>query len=104
MSAAWCTEYKDHSVAVSVVPDGLLFSARPQDAPIHRALEMMADDILIELELCARLDRERPFGLYQGQTLPHRWEYPVNLIRDIKPLDESYVYIDGKLSPTLEDS
>jgi hypothetical protein len=90
---------KDHYPSIDRMNENLLFSARPPNAVLHRALETMAEDIDAELQLCARLSREEPFDRYQGKQLPHRWDYPSHVVQDIKPLDDSYVYIDGTFQP-----
>ena len=94
--------YKDHDL--SVHPDGssLVVHARPRSAVVEKAVRDTAEWIQFELETCARLDRKKPFShssFRASQPLPHRWDFPASIQRDIRPRNDDYVYIDGAFRP-----
>jgi hypothetical protein len=92
---------KDHQVALLRQGNTLIFQARPCKAAIHRAIEIMADEIDTELELCLRLKNENRFGsaaLGPSYPIPHEWTLE-KMHRNIVPREGAYEYVDGSFRP-----
>lgn len=96
--------WKDHEVATAISADQIRVSARPDSARVHRAVLQMLDDIDAELRLCRMLDDNTHFDSAPGagHTLPHRWQLPVSVVRNVQPRDGKYIYIDGSFRPNTE--
>jgi len=93
--------WKDHHV--SLVQEGSSFTlvARPPNAQIHRAAELMADDIDRELALCRRLADETHFENCPGMAgkLRHSWPFASSVRRRFEPRGAAYEYINGAFRP-----
>ena len=94
--------WKDH--AFKALRDGstLVVHARPESALVEKAVRDTAESIRRELEICARLGREKPFAhstFRASEPLPHKWSFPESLALQIRPRDDDYVYIDGAFRP-----
>ena len=93
--------WRDHDI--SLTPDGNSFNlvARPPNAQIHRAAEVMADDIDRELALCRRLADDTHFENCPGtqQRLPHTWPFDSSVHRTFEPKHNAYEYINGAFRP-----
>ncbi len=78
--------------------------ARPESARIHRAIEIMLDQIDAELTLCNRLSTEKHFEKCDGlqQDLPHQWDISPLVHRVIKPKGDTYEYVDGAFRPNTD--
>ncbi|WP_437922949.1 TIR domain-containing protein [Sorangium sp. So ce291] len=75
--------------------------AVPTDARVHRAVEIMLDEVDFQLRVCRRLADETHFDRCPGLAtrLPHRWDLPPAVHREIRPKDGAYEYIDGSFRP-----
>ncbi|XXX74790.1 hypothetical protein WMF30_44775 [Sorangium sp. So ce134] len=75
--------------------------AVPTDARVHRAVEIMLDEVDFELRVCRRLADETHFDRCPGLAtrLAHRWDLPSAVHREIRPKDGAYEYIDGSFRP-----
>ncbi len=94
--------WKDHDFWVN--PDGstLVIHARPRSAIVEKAVRDTAEWIRLELETCARLDREKPFShssFRASEPLPHQWIFPDSIQLQVRPPNDDYVYIDGAFRP-----
>lgn len=96
--------WKDHQISLKLEDKRLVFSARPPNAQLHRALETTANEIDEELRLCRALADETHFQQCPGLEAqqPHRWDLLPSLHRDIVPKENSYVYIDGSFRPDTQ--
>ena len=96
--------WKDLVMSTKLESSRIVISARPQTAPIHKAVETTVNDINNELGLSRRLADETHFQTCPGFStdLPHRWDLPQAAHLDIQPRDNSYVYIDGAFRPDTE--
>jgi hypothetical protein len=96
--------WKDHEISMRQENNRLLITARPPSARLHRAIEVMADQIDAELQLCRTLADETHFEKCPGLTgdLPHHWDILSSTHRDIKPKDDSYEYINGAFRPDTQ--
>jgi nucleoside phosphorylase len=81
----------------------ILLSAVLESAYEHRALEVVADDVDRELATCHKLAGEVDLGrgVIAGERLPHRWDLPSSVYRQIQPRPDSYEYIDGAFRPSI---
>jgi hypothetical protein len=100
---------KDHAISSVIARAAagsaqVAITARPPDATIHNAVASMVDDIEAELALTRRLTDEHRIKHCPGWSddLPHRWDMPAHVQRNISPLDDAYVYIDGAFRPNTE--
>lgn len=93
--------YKDHEISLTKQHDRIIVCARPSNARVHRAVEVMLDEIDRELYLCRSLADHTHFEACPGLTepLPHRWDLPSSLHRDLQPRSNTYEYIDGAFRP-----
>ena len=93
--------YKDHYISRLIDDRRITISAEPPDARIHRAVEIMTNDIEAELELARRIDDEKPMEVcrFQEKRLCHRWVILPDVRRDIRPKNGLYEYIDGAFRP-----
>jgi hypothetical protein len=93
--------YKDHQITLLLEGNRLIIAARSPSAHIHRALEVMVDQIDEELRLCRRLADETHFEKCPGlqENLPHRWDLSSSVHRDIFALEGTYDYINGAFRP-----
>jgi hypothetical protein len=67
---------------------------------VQRAVIETADAIDKELRLCDALGAEKPFSqLPKHEPLPHVWNLPDTIYRDVKPHKNSYEYIEGAFRP-----
>lgn len=87
---------KDHDLSITLNGDQLYFQARPRNARVHRALVQLADWIDHELHGIAAFGERLP-SEFRGTK--RRWHLTSALIRDIRPFDGSYEYIDGAFRP-----
>jgi len=93
--------WKDAAISIKQEVGNLSVYARPQDARIHRAVEITVDQINTELLTCRKLADVTHFENCPASVakLPHRWELPSAVTDDIRPRDNSYEYIDGSFRP-----
>lgn len=94
--------YKDHEVSITQDGNRLVAYARPREARMHRAIELMLDDIEKELRVCRTLADETHFENSPGiqEKLPHHWDLSGTLHReDVKPQNNRYEYINGAFRP-----
>lgn len=93
--------YKDHQITLAREDNRLVLFARLPTAALHRAVEIMADEIDSELTLCRRLAEETHYEKGPGlvKDLPHRWDLVSTLTRNIAPIGNSYEYINGGFRP-----
>lgn len=87
---------KDHDLSIALNGDQLYFQARPRNARVHRALVQLADWIDHELHGIAAFGERMP-AEFRG--IKRHWHLTSALIRDIRPFDGSYEYIDGAFRP-----
>jgi hypothetical protein len=93
--------YKDHRLTRKLERGRLTITARPRDARMHRAMEIMINEIEAELNLARRIDDEEPFEIsdFQEEPLYHAWIIQPTVRRRIRPKDNAYEYIDGAFRP-----
>lgn len=93
--------FKDHHATLTIDHGQVTLTGLPPDAKIHRALDLMADEIETELRLVSRLDDELPFSHASFKThgTQHKWLLSPNLRRIIRPLNDRYEYIHGAFRP-----
>lgn len=93
--------FKDHFPTLTMEQGQLTITANPPDAKLHRAIELMCDEIEAELRLVSRLKDEYGFSHSSFQAAPtcHEWTISSNLRRNIFPLNGQYEYIDGAFRP-----
>ena len=93
--------YKDHEISMVFEDNRVVLAARPSNARMHRAIEVMADDIDKELSTARALADETHFDKCPGlnKTLKHRWDLMPSVHRQIEPRDPRYEYIDGAFRP-----
>jgi hypothetical protein len=95
--------YKDHEIRFTLNRDNhkALLYARTPDAWIHRAVLETANWVDTELKTCALIS-------YQGGFEPapvfksakrYDWPWASVLVRDIRPLPNTFEYIDGTFRP-----
>lgn len=97
--------HKDHYVARTLDGDHLTLFAEPPDAQIHRAVEIMAQDIEAELRLAHQLDAETHYErapFLSNERLPHRWAIQPYLHVTIRPRHDTYEYINGAFRPDTQ--
>lgn len=96
--------WKDHHISIIKEDNRIIISARPTGARIHRAIDLMLDDIDGELTLVRRLADDTHFDKCQGirNPLPHRWDLSPVVHRDVRARDNMYEYIDGSFRPNTE--
>ena len=94
--------WKDHDFWINRDGRTLVVHARPRSAVVEKAVYDTAEWIRLELETCARLDREKPFShssFRASEPLPHEWSFPESLLLQVRPRNDDYVYIDGAFRP-----
>jgi hypothetical protein len=93
--------YKDHGISIVKEKDRFTVSARPTSAIVHRAIEVMMNDIDRELQVSRSLSDETHFENCPGliNKLPHRWDLQYAVHRDVRPKPNTYEYIDGAFRP-----
>ncbi len=96
--------WKDPAMAIKLEGPRTVIWARPQRAQIHKAVETTVRDVNAELSLSRRLADETRFQTCPGLAtdLPHRWDLLATVHDDIRPRDDSYVYIDGSFRPDTQ--
>jgi len=96
--------HKDQNVTPRMEGGRLTIAAEPPDARIHRAIQLMSDEIERELRLVRHLSDERSFADpgFPSEPLPHRWDLLPDVHRRIRPRNEAYEYIDGAFRPDTE--
>jgi hypothetical protein len=95
--------WKDHQITLNIDKNRQIeVSASPPNAYLHRAIDMMVNDIEEELRLCRRLDDETHFEKHSGpgEDLPHRWTLLPYIHRHIRP--KGYEYLDGTFRPDTQ--
>jgi len=93
--------WKDPQISFEINANGIVISARPSNARIHRAIEATVQDVERELQLARRLADETHFEKtpFPHPDLPHRWTLPSSVHHVIEPKDNAYVYVDGSFRP-----
>lgn len=93
--------YKNHAIAMTRDGSALALTARPTSAKLHRAIELMCDDIDHELQTCRSIADETHFQSCPNLDLklPHRWDLQHAIRRDLKAKEDAYEYIDGAFRP-----
>lgn len=96
--------WKDQELSVRLEGSRVVVWARPRSAQIHKAVDITIHDIDVELSLSRRLADETHFETCPGLTaaLPHRWDLSPASHSDIRPREDSYVYIDGSFRPDTQ--
>lgn len=96
--------WKDHHIKLVIEGSRVALFANPPTAYIHKAIEVMVDDINFELAVCRKLADEKHFDLCPGlnRKLPHRWGLDGQAYTEITPNKNSYVYIDGAFRPNTK--
>ncbi len=91
---------KDHALTVVLQGDRLKFQARPRSAAIHKALSDLADAIDHELHGIAGFGEQLPIECkVGGKPIRRDWHLAPAVVRDIRPANDSYEYIDGAFRP-----
>lgn len=96
--------WKDPEMSMKREGGRIVIWARPRSALIHKAIETTVQDVNTELLLSRRLADETRFQTCPGLAadLPHRWDLSPAVYADIRPRDDSYVYIDGSFRPDTQ--
>jgi histidine kinase/DNA gyrase B/HSP90-like ATPase len=96
--------HKDHAMSFAQEGGRLSIDARPPDAITHHAVELTVADVDRELQLVRQLADETPFEhrATGEESLPHRWQMETRVHKNIKPRDDSYVFMDGTFRPDQE--
>jgi hypothetical protein len=79
----------------------LLFTARTKNAWVHKAVIETADAVDVELQNCAAIEQQGGFarGVRLDPKLYYAWPWPTRMARDIKPVDDTFVYVNGAFRP-----
>jgi hypothetical protein len=95
--------YKDQQLSIVLLGTQMVLSSRPKKAYIHRAVLDTANQIENELVLCRRLADSTHFEKRRGPgpDLPHRWDIEPFVFKDVRPLENTYEYIDGAFRPDV---
>lgn len=96
---------KDHMAWITRDAQQVVLTARPDQAYLEKAIRHTADNIEQELRTCDRLNREMPFthaSFRTGKPLPHSWDFPAIVNRQIQAKQDTYVYIDGAFRPNTD--
>jgi hypothetical protein len=92
---------KDQEITILIKNGNMSFSARPQKAYLHRAIEATIEQIEYELTLCNNLNAKKPFA-YIGPNDTRNYHWQLALInKDLQPFEDSYVYIKGSFRPNV---
>jgi hypothetical protein len=96
--------YKNRGITLAKDGSALALSARPATAKLHRAIEVMMDDIDHELQTCRSIADETHFEVCPNLDLklPHRWDLQHAMRRDLKPKEGTYEYINGAFRPNTQ--
>lgn len=98
--------HKDHAIVLAIekTAANILITARTKDAWTHRAVLETADSIDVELNNCAAIERQN--GFLQGVKLDfathYKWPWPAKISRDIKPIGNTFEYIEGTFRPNTK--
>lgn len=96
---------KDHVMYQRIDGNCLTVSAEPQSAILFKAIEENVDQIERELQLCDRLQREKPLGVHPvtgAPSLPHRWVIEPYVVRKIQAPPGKYEYIPSAFRPNTQ--
>lgn len=93
--------WKDHHISLLQQGGRVVIHATPPNARIHKAIELMIQEIDQELRLCSRLSAETQFNFCPllSTSLPHRWDMESSSTPKITPKEGAYIYIDGAFRP-----
>ena len=82
----------------------ITMTARTKNAWTHRAVLVTAEDVDRELRTCATIERQNGFSKGVKLDLANHYKWPwVNVLaRDIKPLGNTFEYIDGTFRPNTK--
>jgi len=96
--------HKDREISLRFEKPRFVLAARPANARLYRAVDEMLDEIDNELTLCRSLADESHFETCPGLTLPlpHKWQLPSAVHRDVKPQPDTFVYINSAFRPNTE--
>ncbi|MEW6390484.1 MAG: hypothetical protein AB1542_08670 [Pseudomonadota bacterium] len=96
--------YKDHSISFQLNRGQrqVIFTARTQNATIHRAVLTTAKWVDDELLICGALAQEGGYqrgNISEAAKAAYEWPWPTRLTADIKPIPGTFEYIDGAFRP-----
>lgn len=95
--------HKDQAIVLGVNRDpyNLVFTARTKNAWLHKAVIETADMVDAELQNCAAIEQQNGYmrGIKLDEADNYRWPWPMRLVRDIRPEEDTFVYIDGAFRP-----
>ncbi|MBI5314003.1 MAG: ATP-binding protein [Methylocystis sp.] len=95
--------HKDQAIVLGVNRDpyNLVFTARTKNAWLHKAVIETADMVDAELQNCAAIEQQNGYtrGIKLDGADNYRWPWPMRLVRDIRPEEDTFVYIDGAFRP-----
>jgi hypothetical protein len=92
--------HKDRFITIAIENNEVVFHATPTEAYLHKAIEDTANQIEAEIGLCYSLIADKPLNYIKpSHSLKHNWTLKPKLQRDIKPIEESYEYIEGTFRP-----
>ncbi len=95
--------HKDQAIVLGVNRDpySLIFTARTKNAWLHKAVTETADMVDAELQNCAAIEQQNGYrrGIKLDGAENYRWPWPMRLARDIRPEEDTFVYIDGAFRP-----
>jgi len=95
---------KDHGISLLIEGNRVTVYARPTTALLHRAILETVGEIDAELQGARLLAGDVPLNRCPGIEKPtcHRWDLQATTHHVIRPLNDSYVYIDGAFRPDTE--
>ena len=95
--------YKDQAIVLAINHESrnLLFTARTRNAWVHKAVIETADAVDVELQNCAAIEQQGGFarGVKLDPKRSYHWPWPTKMARDIKPVDDTFVYVNGAFRP-----
>lgn len=95
--------HKDQAIVLGVNRDpyNLVFTARTKNAWLHKAVIETADMVDAELQNCSAIQHQNGYtrGIKLDEADDYCWPWPMRLVRDIRPEENTFVYIDGAFRP-----
>ena len=95
--------YKDQTIvfALELNSRSMIITARTKSAWIHKAVLDTADDVDRELRNCNVIDAQNGFlrGVRLDGVNHYNWPWPSIVSRDIKPMPNTFEYIEGAFRP-----
>jgi hypothetical protein len=95
--------YKDQTIVfgLDLNSRSMVITARTKSSLIHKAVLNTADDVDNELRNCNIIDTQNGFlrGVRIDDVNYYKWPWPSIVSRDIKPMPNTFEYIEGAFRP-----